>query len=371
MQQENFLPTVERTLQIIELIAQNPQGISPQEIIGVLDLPRSTLFQILKTLKQLGYIEQAEKRGRYRSGPRLQLWANTAGSTGQDLTAAFYNEANRNPFQETIILITLHGENPSVSAQVECNHILRSAFNIGQWEGSQELMQSIFSPQKNDDIYINGVSVFDGDETWNCTAPICQDGITPNAALLISAPKSRWNKDTFAEKFSDALRSMASRLSYQIGAPHYSPYHEIDSLKIQTTTSLSSNEINDFLKGPWSARLACIRPDGKPHVVPVWQEWDGSRFIVLAWKGSFWANYLLENPNVSLTIDEPWSPFHRVVMRGTAKQAAHLNGDVIERMSKRYMGSVVPQLINRIEIAFEIIPDQVKGWKGIAGDSRE
>ena len=371
MEQENFLPAVERTLQLIELIVQNPQGITPQEMLTTLDVPRSTLFQMLKTLKQLGYIEQAEKRGRYRSGPRLQLWANTAGSIGQDLTAAFYNEANRNPFPETIILINQLAGLPTISAQVECNHILRSAFSIGQWEGPHKLMHNIFSPQPSDDLFINGVSVFDSEETWTCVAPVCQDGITPKAALLISAPKSRWTRDAFQERFNEELRSMALRLSYQMGAPHYSPYHKVDSAQMQATTTLSEVEMSDFLQGPWSARLACVRPDGKPHVVPVWQEWDGKHFTVLAWKGSFWANYLLENPNVSLTIDEPWAPFHRIVVRGTAKQTAHLKSERIERMSKRYMGSVVPQLMNRIEFSFEIQPESVKGWKGIAGAKQD
>jgi DNA-binding IclR family transcriptional regulator len=367
MNQENYIPAVERTVQLIEIVAQNPQGISPQEIMNALEMPRSTLFQMLKTLKQLGYIEQAEKRGRYRSGPRLELWANAAISSGQDLTAAFYNEANRNPFQETIILITMMNGSPYISAQVECNQVLRSAFPIGNWEGNPSLINNIFTPNPGDEIFKNGVAVFDDAEMWACAAPICQDGITANAALLISAPKSRWDQAAFQEKFGTDLRSMASRLSYQIGAPHYTPYHQASDTQMQATTALSANEINDFLQGPWSARLACVRPDGKPHVVPVWQEWDGNRFTVLAWKGSYWANYLLENPNVSLTIDEPWAPFHRIVVRGLANQHPHIKTEVIERMSKRYMGAALPQMINRIEIAFEITPDQVKGWKGMAG----
>ena len=369
MNQDNFIPAVERTVQLIEIIAQSPQGISPQELMNALEMPRSTLFQMLKTLKQLGYIEQAEKRGRYRSGPRLELWANAAISSGQDLTAAFYNEANRNPLPETIILITMLNSNLYINAQVESSHVLRSAFPIGNWEGSQSLIEGIFTPNTGDDIFNNGVAVFDDGETWACAAPICQDGITANAALLISAPKSRWEKTAFKEKFGTDLRSMASRLSYQIGATHYTPYHQLSDSQIQATSELSTNEINNFLQGPWSARLACIRPDGKPHVVPVWQEWDGKHFTVLAWKGSYWANYLLENPNVSLTIDEPWAPFHRIVVRGLAIQKPQIKPEIIERMSKRYMGAVSPQMTSRIEIAFEITPEQIKGWKGMAGEN--
>ncbi len=97
-----------------------------------------------------------------------------------------------------------------------------------------------------------------------------------------------------------------------------------------------------FLQGPWTARLAVVRPDGQPHVIPVWQEWDGEVFTIIAWKGSQWAEHLLQNPNVSLTIDEPWPPLRRVVVRG---QAAPLNhGDdipgleaLVQRLTRRYL----------------------------------
>jgi len=66
------------------------------------------------------------------------------------------------------------------------------------------------------------------------------------------------------------------------------------------------------------AGLATASPDGQPHVVPVWQEWDGKHFYVIAWQGSLWAEYVLANPSISLTIDEPWPPLRRVLAHGRA-----------------------------------------------------
>ena len=37
---------------------------------------------------------------------------------------------------------------------------------------------------------------------------------------------------------------------------------------------MSKKEIDEFLSEPWIARLACIKPDGSPFVVPVWYHWD-------------------------------------------------------------------------------------------------
>ncbi len=74
MPNEPLIPIVDRTLSLIKLLLENPEGLTPQELILQVDAPRSSLFQLLKTLKNLGFIEQAEKRGRYRAGARLQSW---------------------------------------------------------------------------------------------------------------------------------------------------------------------------------------------------------------------------------------------------------------------------------------------------------
>ena len=38
---------------------------------------------------------------------------------------------------------------------------------------------------------------------------------------------------------------------------------------------LMPDEINEFLAGPIVARVAMVKPDGKPYLATVWQEWDG------------------------------------------------------------------------------------------------
>jgi DNA-binding IclR family transcriptional regulator len=370
MQTDDFIPAVERTLQLLELIAASPQGYTPQDLLSLVDIPRSTLFQLLKTLKNLGYLQQSEKRGRYRAGQRLQQWSLLANpSFGQDLVAFFYNEANRQDFDETLLLLSWSAGKPFVHAQIECQQQVRSAYPLGQWDVAQPILETVFSPAESHEIVKHGVAVFSTPETWECAAPICPDGVTPTAALLITAPRHRWTQETFSQTFANDLRSMASRLSYQMGAQSYFPYHAGEFSPMQNTTELTLAEITSFLQGPWSARLACIRPDGRPHVVPVWQEWDGNQFTVLAWKGSYWAHYLTENPNVSLTIDEPWPPFHRVVVRGLAKKEVlgNISNKRMERMSQRYMGSILADFSQRIDCAFTIIPEQLKGWKGLVG----
>jgi nitroimidazol reductase NimA-like FMN-containing flavoprotein (pyridoxamine 5'-phosphate oxidase superfamily) len=130
--------------------------------------------------------------------------------------------------------------------------------------------------------------------------------------------------------------------------------------------------VKNFLQGPWAARLACVRPDGHPHVIPVWQEWNGKEFSVIAWKGSQWAAYLLQNPSVSLSVDEPWPPFRRVVVRGQAELISpddpiiHME-ELIQRLTRRYLGQANTGLNDKIQHAFRICPEVLSGRQGMPG----
>ena len=49
--------------------------------------------------------------------------------------------------------------------------------------------------------------------------------------------------------------------------------------------------VKEFLQAPNVAAFASVRPDGRPHVTPVWYEYDGREFII----GSFRGAQKLEN----------------------------------------------------------------------------
>ena len=151
-------------------------------------------------------------------------------------------------------------------------------------------------------------------------------------------------------------------------AYYYLPYQPEPRLDLRPSAPLLDAEINTFLQGPWAARLACLRPDGRPHVIPVWQEWDGQVFLVLAWQGSQWADYLLRDPNVSLTVDEPWPPLRRVVCRGQAQPIPPAELDLpalVQRLARRYLGQVPAALETQVQRAFRILPETLRGWQGL------
>ncbi len=61
--------------------------------------------------------------------------------------------------------------------------------------------------------------------------------------------------------------------------------------------------------------LASARPDGRPHLMPVWGAWDGASLWFSSASGSRKALNLLANPRCSIATDNPYEP---VVLEGDA-----------------------------------------------------
>jgi DNA-binding IclR family transcriptional regulator/nitroimidazol reductase NimA-like FMN-containing flavoprotein (pyridoxamine 5'-phosphate oxidase superfamily) len=372
MTEDSLVPTAERTLRLIELLLEQPDGLTAQEMLLHIDISRSSLFVLLHTLKSLGYVEQAEKRGRYRLGPRLGAWRSSPAPVMQDLLSGFYQEAARQTWDETLALAVRTGNDILILAQVEGSKQVRSVFTDGQKYSHLSAAADVLSGRPNSVVQTNGYQLSQSTESIELALPICRDGRRPEAALLLSAPAFRWQAADLHESYLSTLRVMAARLSYQLGAPAYTPYQTPGNTTLTSTSTLDEKDVGDFLQGPWAARLACVRPDGHPHVIPVWQEWDGKTFSVVAWKGSQWAEYLLQNPSVSLSVDEPWPPFRRVVVRGQAEAIAADDSSInmeqlVQRLTRRYLGQANNGLNDKIQNAFRICPEVLSGQQGMPG----
>ncbi|MGC8229553.1 IclR family transcriptional regulator [Pseudobacillus badius] len=68
MERNNVVKSVARALDIIELVGQSKQGLGVTEISKQMDINKSSVFRILATLSQYGYIEQHETTGKYKLG---------------------------------------------------------------------------------------------------------------------------------------------------------------------------------------------------------------------------------------------------------------------------------------------------------------
>jgi DNA-binding IclR family transcriptional regulator/nitroimidazol reductase NimA-like FMN-containing flavoprotein (pyridoxamine 5'-phosphate oxidase superfamily) len=375
MKKESLSTTIERTLALLEIFIQNPEGLSPQEILEQTKISRSTLFTLLKELKDIGYLDQSEARGRYIAGPRLLSWSGSNSPSYQTLINVFQQELHGKTYSETLGLAVPGPQGILLLDQKEADQVIRAVYSVGEPLSDNSAAYRILIPPYQNQIIQCGYSIREDNDYFEIAVPICADGIKPIAGLLLTVPKYRWITKQLLDEWMPELRAMAARISYRLGALQYSPYHQDQQSSFQPTTMMNDTQITQFLIGPWTARLACIRPDGHPHVIPVWQEWDGKKFNILAWHGSQWVDYIRKNPQVSLTVDEPWAPYRRIVMRGSAKEVLNVDIDtrttLLSKLSKRYLGQDTPQrFINQVETVFTILPETIRGWMGLAAEKK-
>ena len=375
------VPAAERTLNILETLSNAPDGLSATELLVRLDMSRSALFALLNTLKARSYIEQSDNRGKYQLGPAL--WTLLPQQLGlEPLITAFEWEMTQEQLPETAVLLWLDRQETVLLAQREGPQRVRAMFRLGQRDPAADSpggclllagqldgkQTAVLNQFRNE-----GAATQESGETIDIACPICADGIQPMAALQISLPIFRCQPDA-VEQLKKQVRQAAARISFRLGAAVYQPYGWAVGEPIGPNRPLSQAEIEQFLPGPWNARLACVRPDGTPHVLPLWYEWDGRSFWIAASPGSQWKQVIDESEQVSLTIDEPWPPLRRAFVVGRAEvvTSPEIPGGLTglrQRLAVRYLGQGAGQQSEMSQIdgwaAVQITPDRISGQQGL------
>jgi PPOX class probable F420-dependent enzyme len=92
---------------------------------------------------------------------------------------------------------------------------------------------------------------------------------------------------------------------------------------------------------PRTGKIATVRPDGRPHVAPIWFTLDGDQLLFTTWHATAKAANLRHSPWVSLCVDDEAPPFAFVKYDGTAEFSNDL--DELRRwatlIAGRYMGA--------------------------------
>ena len=150
---------------------------------------------------------------------------------------------------------------------------------------------------------------------------------------------------------------------------------------------MSREEVDAFLAGPWIARLACLKPDGWPYIVPTWYRWDGESFWVVPRKRSQWAHYLAADPRVSLVVDEPEPPIRKVICEGRAEIVETPVGPFLDNGEKslwnrigeehtgpRYLGERAAEYRGSVNVepcwTIRIVADKLTTWQGFGWHPR-
>jgi PPOX class probable F420-dependent enzyme len=104
---------------------------------------------------------------------------------------------------------------------------------------------------------------------------------------------------------------------------------------------MSDEERRRFLsEGTRTAKLATVRADGRPHVMPVWFVLDGDDIVFQTGKDTVKGRNILRDGRVTICVDDERPPYAFVSVEGQATAADNPPEALAwaTRIAARYMG---------------------------------
>lgn len=99
--------------------------------------------------------------------------------------------------------------------------------------------------------------------------------------------------------------------------------------RMSTSTPQPRVPIDERLRTEPTVWLSSTRPDGRPHVVPVWFNWDGSVFDLFSKPHAQKVRNLREHPDVMLAVGKPDHEWDVELVEGTATVLDAPTSDVV------------------------------------------
>jgi len=136
---------------------------------------------------------------------------------------------------------------------------------------------------------------------------------------------------------------------------------------------MTKEEYTDFLlQGTKTGKLATVREDGRPHVVPIWYTLDGDNIVFTTGETSVKAKNMVRDPRISISVDDQTPPYSFVTTEGIAtfsKDPQQLLHWAI-KIGERYMGEDQAEAFGRRnasegEILVTIEPIKIIAYKDV------
>lgn len=244
--------SVRRALDIFELMLARGKPVAVSEIVEALSIPKSTAYELVRTLGDAGYIEQEAKSAAFFLGRKLHELG-MAYRSQVDLVrdGGRIVEELRDQTGETIQLSVLEGEMMLVLFKEEGSRPLRIISQVGSrvpvnWAAAGRLLVSDLGDKELAELLRrtvrqspSGKAILDvkklvqqirrfrkqgyatelneANEHAGCVAaPVIDESGRCIAAVSIVAPEQRLAKDN-RERLIAAVRDAASRLSRRLG----------------------------------------------------------------------------------------------------------------------------------------------------------
>jgi PPOX class probable F420-dependent enzyme len=140
---------------------------------------------------------------------------------------------------------------------------------------------------------------------------------------------------------------------------------------MEHVASLAVARIERFLEQEPIVWLSTVRPDGAPHIVPIWFWWDGDALLVFSKPDAQKVRNLRARPAAMLALGDAEEDFDVGLIEGRAEildrptrdvmPAAHLE-KYAEQMAA--IGLTAAEYAETYSLVIRIVPDRFVGWHG-------
>ena len=141
-----------------------------------------------------------------------------------------------------------------------------------------------------------------------------------------------------------------------------------------------ADELEAFVSGRRIAVLAYVRSNGRPNQVPIWHTYRDGVFYMTTVTGGPKHRALVNNPNVSITIQDERPPYRAVIIDGHAEATAlDPETDPTTTMAIRYFGRVGAAAYDKLTrelyettglTLISVTPREIKGFDNTKALSR-
>jgi PPOX class probable F420-dependent enzyme len=130
---------------------------------------------------------------------------------------------------------------------------------------------------------------------------------------------------------------------------------------------MTEEELASFWREPNLARLATLRRDGTPHLVPLWYLHDGHALVMITGPGAAKVRNIRRDPRVTVCIDRATPPYAGVVVRGRAALEEVAYQDLAVPLAVRYLGQEAGALLGAVYARTDLVTirvaiDRLESW---------
>jgi PPOX class probable F420-dependent enzyme len=137
------------------------------------------------------------------------------------------------------------------------------------------------------------------------------------------------------------------------------------------TTTLAGARMQRFLEQEPVVWLSTVRPNGAPHIVPIWFCWDGEVLLVFSKPDAQKVRNLRDRPSVMLALGNAEDDFDVGLIEGHAQLLDLPTADVLPSAHlAKYADQLAAIGLGAAEYAatysqvIRIVPDRPLGWHG-------